>query len=231
MAYSVIFRSIDIVSGTLFKYDARAIYAYSGFYLGRFSHIQNFVLFRYLMPHAYSGIFTKLHSQLNLSTNICPHSAIFQQIQGYSVTLHCRSKQCKPTPALHVRFFFQVTIQIYLEHFFIFASRVDIQYFALLDNVFNNNNNNKNNIPPMLARHSCHPRQHAIYTNTPSTLPTIPTIQTLALHPHWHINYAIQVNHASTLSAQLHHPYQYTTHAIHASTSSTPFLKLVEKFP
>ena len=53
MAYSV--------SGTLFRYYSRAIYAYSEPYLGRFRHIYNFGLFRHVMFHAYSGRFTKLH--------------------------------------------------------------------------------------------------------------------------------------------------------------------------
>ena len=75
---------------------------YSELYLGKFRYIQNFGLF----SHVYSGIFTKLHSWLHLSRNTFPHSGIFQQIQAYSGSLHYRSKQCKPTPALQVRFFF-----------------------------------------------------------------------------------------------------------------------------
>ena len=44
----------------LFRYYSRAIYAYFEPYLGRFRHIQNPGLFRHVMVHAYSGIFSTL---------------------------------------------------------------------------------------------------------------------------------------------------------------------------
>ena len=64
MAYSHIFRTIDIFS----QFKAR----YSGItqeqfmhilnLTGKFRHILKFDLFRYVIFHAYSGIFAKLHS-------------------------------------------------------------------------------------------------------------------------------------------------------------------------
>ena len=78
MAYSGIFETIDIFSQ--FRYS-RAIYAYSEPYFGRFRHIQNFGLFKHVMFHAYSGIFTKLQSWLHLSRNICPHWANFSRFR------------------------------------------------------------------------------------------------------------------------------------------------------
>ena len=95
-------------------------------YLGRFMHIQNFRLFRHVMFHAYSGKLTKVHSLLQLQRNIFLHLDIFQQIQAYSRSLH----QFKPTLLRKSRSSFKS-----LEHFFIFASKVDIQQFALHDSI------------------------------------------------------------------------------------------------
>ena len=80
MVYSGIFRTIDIFS----KFQAR----YSGIAQDQFMLIMNLFrqiqvyleigLFRHITFHAYSGIFTKLHSWLHVSRNIFPHSGIFQ---------------------------------------------------------------------------------------------------------------------------------------------------------
>ena len=66
MAYSGIFRIADIFS----QFQTKAIHAYSEPYLSRFRHTYNTSgLFRHVMFHAYSGIFTKLH----ILGHICPH--------------------------------------------------------------------------------------------------------------------------------------------------------------
>ena len=43
------------------RHYSRAIHAYSEPYFSRFRHIKNSGLFRHVMFHAYTGIFTKLH--------------------------------------------------------------------------------------------------------------------------------------------------------------------------
>ena len=78
--YSCIFRHIQnpwliqIYSELLtylanFRHYSRASHAYSEPYLSRFRHMQNSGLFRHVMFHAYSGIFTKSH----ITRHICPH--------------------------------------------------------------------------------------------------------------------------------------------------------------
>ena len=59
MDYWNIFRTVDIFSSC--RHYTESIYAYAKPYLSRFSHIYNPSLFRYVMFHAYSCKFTKLH--------------------------------------------------------------------------------------------------------------------------------------------------------------------------
>ena len=59
--YSCILGHFENLIQALFRDYSRATYAYSESYIGRFRHIQNSGMFRHVMFHTYSGIFTKLH--------------------------------------------------------------------------------------------------------------------------------------------------------------------------
>ena len=83
MIYSGIFRTIDMFS----QFQAR----YSSITQKQFMLILSLIqadisktgLFRRVMFHAYSDIFTKFYSWLHLWMNTCPYSGIFQQIEAY----------------------------------------------------------------------------------------------------------------------------------------------------
>ena len=99
----------------------------------------------------------------------------------------------------------QVLILNHVEHFFIFVSKVNIQFF--FSGQYFKNNNNNNNMPPTLARHPPHPcytRQHAPHATHASTLPT------LVRHTRKH------VTNGSTSSTQAHHPRHTRQHEQHA---------------
>ena len=100
-----------------------------------------------------------------------------------------------------------------MEHFFIFVSKIDIQHFAVQDSI------SIISLMIIITYHHVttpltHRRQHTIHTNTP---PTLTTLHTLPTSP------------APTILAR--YLCKHATHAIHASTSSGPFFKLVLKFP
>ena len=105
----------------------------------------------HVMFHSCLGIFTKLR----ISRDIFSHwnSDIFwiQALHVQNVKQHLLSKS---------GFFFQITVQIYLEHFFIFVSKVNIQHFYLQDNIL---------IITITIILAYHPRKHDIHASTPST--------------------------------------------------------------
>ena len=83
-------------------------------------------------------------------------------------------RKCKATIALQVRFFFQITVQIYLEHFFVFVSKVNIQYFYLQYNILiititiiiayhPRNHNTHASMPSTQTCYPCRPRKHATH--------------------------------------------------------------------
>ena len=185
-----------------------------------------------------------IHRVKHIERHICSHWDILQQIQECSGSWHYRLKVSKLTPALHVRFFFQVTVQIYLEHIFIFVSKVIIQYFFLQDSIsIITNNNNKQNAfhastlstLPSLSRHppkQRYTRQHATHT---SMLPTQgrhtrqrATHQ--ALHTHQHTTYR---STPPTLALIAHHFLNSTktTHSIERVISKCFLHEFVTCFP
>ena len=92
-----------------------------------------------------------------------------------------------------------------LLHFFIFASKVDIQHFALQDSISIMTITSIDVTTPLTHR-----RQYVIHTNTPLILPMLHTLPK-----------------SPTPTMLARYLRKHATQAIHASTSSGPFLKLV----
>ena len=103
-------------------------------------------------------------------------------IKGYLPTLKFRyildpGITCSENVKQHLLsksgFFFQITAQIYLEHFFIFVSKVNIQHFYLQDNILIITITiiiaYRPRTTSMLARHPHKRATLATYGNTPPT--------------------------------------------------------------
>ena len=131
-------------------------------------------------------------SQIYIYRGIFAHTGI----QLYSGSRHYMFRKHKGTLTLQYRLFFQITVQIYLQHFFIFASKVNIQYFFLPDNIliititiaiaYNSSQHasytTHASTPLRLA---CHTHKHATlatHGSTPPTSSTSPTLAQIALH-------------------------------------------------
>ena len=98
-----------------------------------------------------------------------------------------------------------ITVQIYLKHFFIFASKVYIHYFFLQDSI------STITIAIIIACHQC---KHTIHLTHATHVSTPPTQAHHSRHPHQH---AIQERALPTLRAQAcypPHPRQRKYHAI-----------------
>ena len=127
------------------------------------------------MFHSYLWIFPKLR----ISRDIFSHwnSDIFwiQALHVQNVKQHLLSKS---------GFFFQITVQIYLEHFFIFVSKVNTQHFYLQDNILiititiiiayrPRKHDTHASMPSTQRCYPCHPRKHATHPITSHTLAQI----------------------------------------------------------
>ena len=120
----------------------------------------------YILSYAYGRIFAHMQAYFSRFRHNQDHGITCSNI----VNQHLLSKSgFSPN---------QVTVQIYLEHFFIFVSKVEIQHFSLQDSI---------SVLTITIITTCQPRYHATY----------------ACQPPYHATYA---SHASTPLIQTRHP-------------------------
>ena len=207
MAYSSIFRSIDIFS----QFQTR----YSGITQEQFLHILNLIqadsgIFRTLV---YLGTQCFTHIQAYSRSFILDYTyrGIFAYIRAYFSRFRHIKDPCTTGPSSvnqHLLFksgsFFK-SFSKSIWNIFSFCVKNRHLRFCSSGQHFDNNNNNNNNILPTLARHSRHPHQHAVNTKTPPILPSYPS------STRQHVTHASNANHTRMLSAQERHPRQYTT--------------------
>ena len=107
------------------------------------------------MFHSYSAIFTKLH----MSRHNSGDSGIFRTLAlpaRIMLTNTCSSSQV-----------LLITVQIYLKHFFIFVSKVEIQYFYLDDSI------SMITTAIIIACHTCKHALHLTHATHASTRHTL----------------------------------------------------------
>ena len=197
---------ISSVSGTLFRYYSRAIYAYSENHLGRFRHRNLAYLGTYCLTHI--QVYSQSYTYRSIFAHTWPYFRKFRHIQDTGIT--------GSTNVTNTFFSSQVlliTVQIYLKHFFIFASKVYIQYFFLKDSILT--------ITIAIIIIACHQCKHTIHLTHATHISTSPT---QAHHSHYPHQHAIQERALPTLHSQASHPPHPRQRKYHA-ISQTLFIR------
>ena len=157
-------------------------------------------IFRYIHKVTYIKAYLLIFGHISADSSIFRMLALPAQIM---LTNTCSSSQV-----------LLLTVQIYLKHFFIFVSKADVQHFFLQNSI---------SIITIALIVTCHPCKHAIHLSHATHAGAPHALARHSRQPRQQTTHESALTMPPTLARCTH---KHVTHATHAGTNSTSFLKL-----